>query len=74
MWIQACCSTPSLSSLINPLPVLGIQDNMCMPWNSLYKATILTHPFFRCAVDIHLCGEPCKLMGKKGCLGKCTKV
>ena len=30
--------------------------------------------FWSCAVDIHLCGEPCKLGSKKGCLGGCTKV
>ena len=29
---------------------------------------------FRCAVDVHLCGEPCELRGRKGCLGECTKV
>jgi hypothetical protein len=28
----------------------------------------------RCAVDIHLCGKPCKLNGKRGCSGECTKV
>jgi hypothetical protein len=37
-------------------------------------ATILTIPPSRCAVDIHLCGEPCKLGDKKGCQGGCTKV
>ena len=31
------------------------------------------HTHFRC-VDIHLCGEPCGLRGKKGCQGECTKV
>jgi len=28
----------------------------------------------RCTVDVHLCGESCKLTDKKGCLGGCTKV
>jgi hypothetical protein len=28
----------------------------------------------RCAVDVHLCGEPCALSDKKGCLGECTEV
>ncbi|KAJ6620561.1 hypothetical protein B0H10DRAFT_2188402 [Mycena sp. CBHHK59/15] len=27
-----------------------------------------------CAVDIHLCGEPCGLKDKQGCLGSCMKV
>src|ERR1700683_4807591 len=28
----------------------------------------------RCVVNAHLCGEPCKLAGKQGCLEECTKV
>ncbi|KAJ7289087.1 hypothetical protein C8J57DRAFT_1459186 [Mycena rebaudengoi] len=27
-----------------------------------------------CAVDIHLCGEPCGLKDKQGCLGNCMKI
>lgn len=27
-----------------------------------------------CVVNDHLCGEPCKLLGKRGCLEECTKV
>ncbi|KAH8989296.1 hypothetical protein EDB92DRAFT_2003843 [Lactarius akahatsu] len=27
-----------------------------------------------CVVNAHLCGEPCKLSGKRGCLEECTKV
>ncbi|KAL6309202.1 hypothetical protein BKA93DRAFT_724346 [Sparassis latifolia] len=27
-----------------------------------------------CVVNAHLCGEPCKLTGKRGCLEDCTKV
>ncbi|KAJ7117660.1 hypothetical protein C8R44DRAFT_791229 [Mycena epipterygia] len=27
-----------------------------------------------CAIDIHLCGEPCALKDKQGCLGSCMKV
>ncbi|KAI0302831.1 hypothetical protein B0F90DRAFT_1809754 [Multifurca ochricompacta] len=27
-----------------------------------------------CVVNAHLCGEPCKLSGKRGCLEDCTKV
>ncbi|KAL4067468.1 hypothetical protein V8B97DRAFT_2061708 [Scleroderma yunnanense] len=27
-----------------------------------------------CVVNAHLCGEPCKLQGRAGCLGECTKV
>jgi hypothetical protein len=27
-----------------------------------------------CVVNAHLCGEPCKLLGKRGCLEECTKV
>ncbi|KAF8216813.1 hypothetical protein K438DRAFT_1658303 [Mycena galopus ATCC 62051] len=27
-----------------------------------------------CAVDIHLCGEPCQLKDKQGCLGGCMKM
>ncbi|KAI9453843.1 hypothetical protein BJY52DRAFT_1418099 [Lactarius psammicola] len=27
-----------------------------------------------CVVNDHLCGEPCKLLGKRGCLEKCTKI
>ncbi|KAJ7231899.1 hypothetical protein B0H12DRAFT_204922 [Mycena haematopus] len=27
-----------------------------------------------CAVDIHLCGEPCQLKDKQGCLGGCMKI
>ncbi|KAJ7583113.1 hypothetical protein C8J56DRAFT_202132 [Mycena floridula] len=27
-----------------------------------------------CAVETHLCGQTCKLSGKRGCLGECTKV
>ncbi|KAJ7583106.1 hypothetical protein C8J56DRAFT_1054841 [Mycena floridula] len=27
-----------------------------------------------CSVDVHLCSEPCKLSGKRGCLGECTKA
>ncbi|KAF7370364.1 VWFA domain-containing protein [Mycena sanguinolenta] len=27
-----------------------------------------------CSVDIHLCGEPCQLKGKPGCLGGCMKM
>ncbi|KAF7309973.1 VWFA domain-containing protein [Mycena indigotica] len=26
-----------------------------------------------CAVDVHLCGEPCHLKDKPGCLGRCMK-
>ena len=60
--------------LINSSSVLDIQGGMCMFRNSLHEITILICPLFRCAVDVHLCGEPCKLKGKKGCLGECTKV
>jgi len=43
------------------------------------KNPALGHPthklvLHRCAVDVHLCGEPCKLSGKKGCLVACIKV
>ncbi|KAK0189051.1 hypothetical protein F5146DRAFT_693680 [Armillaria mellea] len=27
-----------------------------------------------CTVDTHLCGQPCLLSGKIGCLGECTKM
>lgn len=27
-----------------------------------------------CVVDVHLCGEPCMLEDKNGCMKKCTKV
>ncbi|KAI9434837.1 hypothetical protein H4582DRAFT_1855657 [Lactarius indigo] len=27
-----------------------------------------------CVVNAHLCGEPCKLLGKRGCLEECTRV
>ncbi|KAK7025055.1 VWFA domain-containing protein [Favolaschia claudopus] len=27
-----------------------------------------------CAVDVHLCGEPCQLNNKQGCLGRCMKM
>ncbi|KAH9164611.1 hypothetical protein EDB89DRAFT_2247116 [Lactarius sanguifluus] len=27
-----------------------------------------------CVVNAHLCGEPCKLLGRRGCLDECTKV
>ncbi|KAF9016568.1 hypothetical protein BDZ89DRAFT_1075488 [Hymenopellis radicata] len=27
-----------------------------------------------CAVDTHLCGQPCGLKGRPGCLGECTQV
>ncbi|KAJ7246483.1 hypothetical protein C8J57DRAFT_1360578 [Mycena rebaudengoi] len=27
-----------------------------------------------CAIDIHLCGKPCGLKDKQGCLGSCMKV
>ncbi|KAK0239018.1 hypothetical protein EDD85DRAFT_769081 [Armillaria nabsnona] len=27
-----------------------------------------------CTVDIHLCGQPCRLNDKIGCLGECTKM
>ncbi|KAH7882014.1 hypothetical protein F5I97DRAFT_1939518 [Phlebopus sp. FC_14] len=27
-----------------------------------------------CVVTAHLCGKPCKLLGKNGCLEECTKV
>ncbi|KAN0136209.1 hypothetical protein V8E53_006069 [Lactarius tabidus] len=27
-----------------------------------------------CVVTDHLCGEPCKLLGKRGCLEECTRV
>ncbi|KAI0058500.1 hypothetical protein BV25DRAFT_1964893 [Artomyces pyxidatus] len=27
-----------------------------------------------CTVNLHLCGEPCNLIGKQGCLEECTKV
>ncbi|KAH9965565.1 hypothetical protein BGW80DRAFT_1345251 [Lactifluus volemus] len=27
-----------------------------------------------CVVNAHLCGEPCRLSGKRGCLEDCTKV
>ncbi|KAF9231816.1 hypothetical protein BU15DRAFT_81945 [Melanogaster broomeanus] len=27
-----------------------------------------------CAVSLHLCGAPCKLLGKSGCLEECSKV
>jgi len=59
---------------INSSLVLGTQGNMCMPMDSLHEVTTLIIPIFRCAVDVHLCGEPCKLKGKKWCLGECTKV
>ncbi|KAI0250873.1 hypothetical protein BJV78DRAFT_1393001 [Lactifluus subvellereus] len=37
--------------------------------------TIAGHPGqHTCVVSAHLCGEPCKLSGKGGCLGDCTKV
>jgi hypothetical protein len=28
----------------------------------------------RCSVNVHLCGAPCKLRGKNGCLEECAKV
>lgn len=27
-----------------------------------------------CSVNVHLCGAPCKLLGKNGCLEECAKV
>ncbi|KAI9443933.1 hypothetical protein H4582DRAFT_2125919, partial [Lactarius indigo] len=27
-----------------------------------------------CIVSVHLCGDPCKLLGRRGCLEDCTKV
>ncbi|KIJ09825.1 hypothetical protein PAXINDRAFT_102165 [Paxillus involutus ATCC 200175] len=27
-----------------------------------------------CMVDAHLCGQPCSMIGKSGCLGQCIKV
>jgi hypothetical protein len=29
---------------------------------------------YSCVVNAHLCGGPCKLSGKRGCLQDCTKV
>jgi hypothetical protein len=29
---------------------------------------------YSCVVNAHLCGEPCILSGKRGCLDDCTKV
>ena len=38
----------------------------------------LDNPIFsssrRCVVTAHLCGETCKLSGRRGCLEECTKV
>ncbi|KAH9046371.1 hypothetical protein EDB83DRAFT_2295029 [Lactarius deliciosus] len=37
--------------------------------------TLAGHPGKHiCVVNAHLCGEPCKLLGKRGCLEECTKV
>ena len=58
--------------LINSFTARDIQDDMCMLRIPLCGVTILT--LHRCAVEVHLCGEACKLSGKKGCLGGCTKV
>lgn len=35
---------------------------------------VTTSPVNRCAVTAHLCGEPCQLVGKPGCLQQCAKV
>ena len=58
----------------NSFTVLDIRGSMCMPGISCIILLHLHLTFYRCAVDIHLCGEPCELSGKKGCLGGCTKV
>src|ERR1700735_3537289 len=34
----------------------------------------LMYSLVRCLVNTHLCGEPCKLLGKQGCMEECTKV
>ena len=60
--------------LANSLSVLGTQDSTCMVSTLHLKSTTLRYPPTRCAVNVHLCGEPCKLRDKKGCMGGCTKV
>lgn len=46
---------------------------VCQGFSSCHYCTY-TPTFRRCAVNLHLCGEVCKLSGKKGCLGGCIKV
>ena len=46
----------------------------CVCPRILCTISLHSHTHFRCVVDLHLCGEPCELRGKKGCQGECTKV
>src|SRR6266702_89276 len=48
------------------------------PGKHMYVNRLRQTAFFSsedsCVVNDHLCGEPCKLLGKRGCLEECTKV
>jgi hypothetical protein len=51
---------------------LGILGSICKRRVRLDSATFSSSR--RCVVTAHLCGEPCKLWRRRGCLEDCTKV
>jgi hypothetical protein len=51
---------------------LGILGSICKRRVHLDSAAFSSSR--RCVVTAHLCGEPCKLSGRRGCLEDCTKV
>jgi hypothetical protein len=49
-----------------------IRESTCM--SGRYFDASNSHQECRCIVSVHLCGDPCKLLGRRGCLDDCTKV
>ena len=52
--------------LINSFSVLGIQDSMCMPWNSLYNVTTLICPFLDVLLMFTCVESPVNSGARKG--------
>jgi hypothetical protein len=69
-------SLPLLFSLqpIKEAVVLDILGITCMWPSSLFFVFSSAYSCDVSAHSAHLCGNPCKLLGRRGCLGECTKV
>lgn len=75
MWLPV--STPVTHKILLNIHSIGVVlamlENTCMYLSDVTRlSNILSN--IRCVVEIHLCGQPCKLQDKGGCSGECTKV
>ena len=66
--ILRCSSEVSYIALDTP----GIICEICMWLRKLIPVTNFS--CYRCNISAHLCGKPCLLASKRGCMERCSKV